>query len=136
MLASEPARLIRIDLRTHKRRKLLLDTDQAGDLAIGRGAAWITLDDIDQLARVDLRTFNVSTVAVGRGPMGVALQGPSVWVANRASSTVSRVDARSERLREELDVPLNPYELAADGEGVWVTSLAVGKLSRVTAPAG
>jgi YVTN family beta-propeller protein len=59
-----------------------------------------------------------------------------VWVANRASSTVSRVDPRTGRVTAEIDVPLNPYELAGDRTGVWVTSLAKGRVTRIRAPAG
>ena len=96
----------------------------------------MTLPDADQLARVDADSFNVATVAVGRYPVGVAVRGGSVWVANRASSTVSRVDASSGRARDEIEVPLNPYEVVAAGDAVWVTSLAEGRLTRITAPAG
>jgi hypothetical protein len=136
LLAGDPARVISIDLRTHKRRKLQLEAAGGGDFAIGGGSVWATLPDVDQLARIDMKTFDVATVAVGRYPVGVAVRGGSVWVANRASSTVSRVDVRSGRVRDELEVPLNPYEVAADSHAVWVTSLAEGRLTRITAPAG
>ncbi len=136
MLASDPARVVRIDLRTRHRRKLVLEAATGGDFAVGGRSLWVTLADVDQLARINLRTLNVATVAVGSDPVGVAVQGDSVWVANRASSTLSRVDARTTRVRDEVEVPLNPYELAVDDDAVWVTSLADGRLTRVTAPSG
>jgi virginiamycin B lyase len=134
LLASKPSRLVRIDLQTGKRRRILLEGDTAGDLIWGAGAIWATLTDLDQLVRVDPRTGNGAIVAVGRNPAGLAMHGGSIWVANRASSTLSRVNARTLRVTDELEVPLNPYELAASRDGVWVTSLAEGMLTRVSAP--
>ncbi len=136
LLAGDPARIVRIDIATGKRRKLTLEAENGGDLAAGAGSLWVTLPDVDQLARIDPRTFNVATIAVGRYPVGVSVRGGSVWVANRASSTVSEVDAATGRARREIQVPLNPYEVATDGEAVWVTSLADGKLTRITTRGG
>ena len=136
LLASDPARLIRIDVRTKQRRKLPLETGRAGDFALDGDVVWVTLPDRNQLARVNARSLNFATVAVGSDPNGVTVQGGSVWVVNRASSTLSRVDARTSRVRGEIEVPINPYEIAGDGDALWVTSLASGRLARVTAPAG
>jgi hypothetical protein len=136
VLASEPARLIRIDEDSRRRRKIVFEAERAVDLAIADGAVWVTLADIDQLGRVDMRTWNLLTVAVGPSPAGIAALDGSIWVANRGSSTLTRVDARTNRARGELAVPVNPYELASDGDSLWVTSLAEGKLTRVRARAG
>jgi serine/threonine-protein kinase len=132
LLSSNPARLARIDQRTGKRRRMRLGAGAAGDLATGDGFVWATLVDADQLVRIDPDTWNVTTIATGREPNGIVAASGSIWVANRVSSTLSRVDPRAGRVREEIKVPLNPYELAADTNGVWVTSLATGRVSRVT----
>jgi hypothetical protein len=134
LLASNPPRLIRMDPQTGRRRGQRLAGQNAGDLAAGAGALWATLTDVDQLIRLDPVSWNVTRIAVGRGPAGVAVHGGSVWVANGASSTLSRVSVRSRRVTEEVEVPWNPYELATAGDSVWVTSLAEGKLTRVSAP--
>ena len=138
MLSSGPSRLARVDLRTGKRRRMRLATGASGDLAAGAGSIWATLVDADQLVRINPRSWNVTTIAVGRDPNGIVAARGSIWVANRASSTLSRVDPRAGRVREDLEVPLNPYELATDANGVWVTSLATGRVTRVThrAPGG
>jgi streptogramin lyase len=88
------------------------------------------------VARVKLgpRTRNPQPIAVGQHPVGVVVHDGSVWVANRDSSTLSRVDARAMRVRGEVEVPLNPYEIGTDGEALWVTSLALGRLTRVGPP--
>ena len=134
VLASQPARLLRIDLTTGDRDMIRLDGINAGDLAAGGGFLWATLRDNDLLERIDPETGDLVTVAVGRSPAGIAVQGGSVWVANVASSTLTRVDARAVRAREEIEVPLNPYELASDGEYILAASLAEGTLTSV-APA-
>jgi streptogramin lyase len=135
MLGSTPARLARIDLRTGRRHRIRFEAASSGDLATGAGSLWLTLVDTDQLVRVNPRTWNVTTIGVGREPNGIVSRRGSIWVANRTSSTISRVDPRAGRVRDEIEVPLNPYELAADGNGIWVTSLATGRVTRVTPPA-
>jgi hypothetical protein len=57
-------------------------------------------------------------------------------VANKASSTLTRIDARTRRVREEVRVPINPYELVTYRGDVWSASLATGRLTRVRARAG
>ena len=132
MVTPRPTTLVRHDLATGKRRRIKLGGGQPSDIAYGRGAIWATLADADQLVRVDPRTFNMATVAVGREPAGIAVRGREIWVANRASSTLTRVDAGSGRLRaEELEVPLNPSAIAVAGRGVWTGSLATGRVVEV-----
>ena len=137
MVTPDPTTLVRQDLATGKRRRIKLGGNQPADIAYGRGAIWVTLSDADQLVRVDPATFNMATVAVGREPAGVAVRGDQVWVANRASSTLTSVDTASDRLRtEEVEVPLNPSALATGGRGVWTGSLATGRLVEVRGRAG
>ena len=137
LLASNPARLTRIDLDTGDRRHLELDADTAVDMAVGEGALWVTLSDVDRLARVDPRASRVTTTyAAGRSPAGVVVEDGSAWVANRDSSTLTRLDTRTGRVREEIEVPINPYDVEAAFGAVWVTSLATGRIARVRAPAG
>ena len=134
-LASRPARAVRVDLKTRKRERVRLDGELAGDLAVGAGFLWATLRDRGQLERIDPKTLRHAVAAVGSSPAGVAVAGGSVWVANVASSTLTRLDAKSLRIREEIEVPLNPFELAAGGDAIWVASLAEGDLTRVAANA-
>ena len=136
ILGSNPSRIGWIDLVSGKRHRTRFESELSGDLAAGAGAIWATLTDRDQLVKLDPRTWNVTTIAVGREPNGIVASRGSIWVANRTSSTVSRVDPRSGRVKSEIEVPLNPYELAADRNGIWVTSLAQGRVTRITAPAG
>jgi streptogramin lyase len=133
LLASSDAELIGMDLRDPSRRMhVTFDTDSSGDLASGAGYLWATLVDADQVARIDPRTGAVATFATGRGPSGVVVRKGTAWVANRASSTLTKLDIRSGRVRGEIEVPLNPYEIAAYRDAIWISCLADGRIARVT----
>jgi streptogramin lyase len=133
MISSTPAQLIRVDLGSpnRTRTKFQLGAEVPGDLAVADGSIWVSVTDAALVARVDPETGNVATIAVGRSPTGLAVRAGLVWVANRDDSTVTRVDVRTGRVRDELQVPLNPYEMAATSDAVWVGSLATGRVTRI-----
>ena len=133
LLASSDAELVGIDLReTSRRLHVDLETDSSGDLTVGAGYLWATLVDADQVARVDPRTGTVATFATGPDPSGIVVRKGTAWIVNRASSTLTRLDIRSGRVRGEIDVPINPYEIAAYDDALWITCLADGRIARVT----
>ncbi|HET8952761.1 MAG TPA: protein kinase [Solirubrobacteraceae bacterium] len=135
MVTPTPTTLVRHDLASGKRRRIMLGGNIPSDLAYGRGAIWATLSDADQLVRIDPKTFNMAAVAVGREPAGIAVRGREIWVANKASNTLTRVDADSDRLHsDEVDVPLNPSAITTAGKGVWTGSLATGRVVEVSTP--
>ena len=90
--------------------------------------------DADLLERIDPRTGDGTLVSVGGSPIGLALRDDAIWVANRSSSTVSRVGLETLDVTHEVAVPNNPYEVALDGEDVWVSTLTDGTLTRVRLP--
>jgi streptogramin lyase len=134
VLASNRAELIGIDLdEPSHRRHVPLDSSTSVDLAVGAGDLWVSLSDSDQLARIDPRGGKPSTFATGRGPAGIQVRKGIVWVANRAESTLTRIDIRRRRpVDPVIPVPQNPYDVAAYGDTIWVTSLTEGKIARVT----
>lgn len=82
-------------------------------------------------ARIETRTVAAppvtvsSPVRVGRAPVAIAVGRRSVWVANTASGTVTRVDSATHRpVGHAIDVGAGPRALAADGDGVWVATAA------------
>ena len=61
----------------------------------------------DTVARIDPRTNKVSAVvAVGASPVVAAAGGHSVWVYNQGDSTISEIDARTNRVRDDADSPV------------------------------
>ena len=99
------------------------------------------------LARIDPATNRVSAVIdVGRAPAASAVGGQSVWVYNRDDSTVSEIDARTNRVRKTTPVTglpagccgnLTGPVLAADASGAWFISGDLhGKALLTHLPAG
>jgi YVTN family beta-propeller protein len=92
------------------------------DIALGAGAAWVTLALDDSVTRIDRAAGVVrDTIPVGRRPGGVAVGAGGVWVANTGDGTVSRLDPRSGRVIDTIPVGASPQDLlVADGR-VWVS---------------
>ncbi len=92
------------------------------DIALGAGAAWVTLSLDDAVARIDARTGTVRrTIPVGRRPEGVAYGAGGVWVANTGDGTVSRLDPASGRVTATIPVGASPQDVAVADGNVWVS---------------
>jgi YVTN family beta-propeller protein len=90
-------------------------------IAAGDGALWVAgmLDDI--VARVDTRTGRITDrIAVGRGPIALALSDDGLWVANHLDRTVSLIDVRRRRVVRTIETGGAPIEVAVAAGGVWV----------------
>ena len=71
-------------------------------------------------------------MGTGRDPADVALTGGSVWVANRADGTVTRLDpSTGEIVGSPLSPARPPLSLAVNGRVVWVGSVAERTLTRI-----
>ncbi len=104
----------------------------AGTLAVvaerGRG----------KIALLDLTTFLVKTeIAVGAGPVGLAIAGTQALVANGDSSSISVVDLTAGVVLRTITVGAAPHGIAIDASGrAWVTSQNAGTISMVDPVAG
>ena len=77
------------------------------------------------MSRIDPTEDRVAeTIAVGRGPAGIAGGEGAVWVANSTDRTVSRVDARTGDVAATIDVDARLGDVAVGAGGVWVTAEA------------
>jgi streptogramin lyase len=64
-------------------------------MAVDGDSVWLANYDTGHLLRVDVTTGRVAeSFRTGPQPRGVAYIGGSVWVANSAASTLTRVRAR------------------------------------------
>jgi hypothetical protein len=132
VLTGEFARLIELDPQGRRRSLIKLRGRDAGGLAYGAGAFWVTLSDFDQVAKVDLRTRNPAIVEVGSGPEGIVVQDGRAWVANRTASTVTQISTRTFRtVGDPIDVETNPVKLASAPGAVWVTSVGGNAVQRI-----
>ena len=98
-------------------------TTELDGLAVGVGAVWTTSPQDGVLWRVTRDATR--SIYVGGGARGVAVAGGSVWVANAARGTVTRVDPRSNEITGVIRIGNAPRALASDGEQLWA-SVAAG----------
>jgi YVTN family beta-propeller protein len=70
-------------------------------------------------------------VRVGNGPVALAAQAGSVWVANSLDATVSRVNPAALAVTATIPVGSGPDALAAEAGSVWVANRYAGTVSRI-----
>ncbi len=73
----------------------------------------------------------VTHVAVGRSPCAEIGAYGSLWVANYASGTLSRVDPATGRVAATVRVGARPCGLAAGAGAIWVDGYGTGSVERV-----
>jgi streptogramin lyase len=112
-----------------------------GGLGLSATSVWVPQQRSELLWRVDRRTSRVrGRVDLGQilyGPVGVATQGDTVWVAccglkygARPAGTLLRVDGRRGKVTARVPVPEGPLAVVAGQDAVWVGT-ATGSLLRV-----
>jgi ABC-type oligopeptide transport system substrate-binding subunit/class 3 adenylate cyclase/DNA-binding beta-propeller fold protein YncE len=75
------------------------------------------------LAELNARTGEIlGAVPVGDTPVAVTAAGGSLWVANSAEATVSRVDPAQARVVRTISVPGTPVGVAVGGGSIWVVN--------------
>jgi YVTN family beta-propeller protein len=85
-----------------------------------------------RLGRVDSVSGRATgRVRVGNGPVALAAQAGSLWVANSLDATVSRVDPATLAVTSTVPVGSGPAALAAGSGSVWVASRYAGTVSRI-----
>jgi len=134
-----PATLVQVDAATSRviGRPIQLDQSRVIGLAYGAGAIWATGFEDGKLIRVDAKNRRVTTATVGDGPVGVVVAGGRVWVANRSSGTVSRVDPATMReSRDQIRVGTSPTWIASTAGSIWVSNQSGGTVSRIDAKTG
>ncbi len=76
----------------------------------------------------------VATIAAGRGPDGLAVNGNTVWVANAEGDALTRLDARTNRaMGAPVPIGRNPDSVAVVDGSVWVTNTDDGTVTRLNA---
>jgi YVTN family beta-propeller protein len=129
-----PGIVLRVDLATNRvtgRARVGLD---AGGLAAGEGAVWVTNANqpgAGTLFRIDPRTMRIlARITVGRDPTDVAVGFGSVWVVNADDDTVMRIDPRTNRVVATIPVKGGPWQVEAGAGAVWTASES-GTVARI-----
>jgi YVTN family beta-propeller protein len=114
-------------------------------VAVGTRAVWFACDSY--LARVDPRTGEATLIgyeaALVAQPTAVppdfsdlAFGLGSLWLANRATNTVTEIDPATSRGVREITVGQAPSAVAVGRGSVWVTSLEDDEVTRIDVPRG
>lgn len=106
------------------------DFNQPSGVAATDDAVWVT-SILDEVQQVDPETGEVTAVVeVGGAPKGITFYEESLWTADIADGTVTRVDASSLEVIATIDVGPQPVDVAASDGAVWVAGLE-GAVSRI-----
>jgi YVTN family beta-propeller protein len=111
-------------------------SDESGFEIVGDDAAiWVLNDSTGDLMRIDPTTNKlVATIAVGRGPGGVALGQGAVWTVSPALGAVSKIDPQSNSVVATVTIgqPFDsPKSIAVSPGAVWVGDFADNSLIRI-----
>jgi len=107
-----------------------------GSAAVGEGAVWAAFGSA-LVARIDPASGRVlGTGIAGTYPIGVAVGGGAVWVANRGDNTVSRMLPATVTSVATLTVGRRPSGIAAGDGAVWVTDAGDDAVTRIDVASG
>ena len=87
-----------------------------------------------------LAVFDASTmrltgdIAVGANPGAVAVDGTTVWVANRDDRTVTQVDLGTRSILRTVGIGRAPLTISIDQHRVWIGDGFDGTLTRILSP--
>jgi YVTN family beta-propeller protein len=114
--------LVRIDPRTHTAGGPIALGFAPDAVAANSAGIWVVGTSANRVAHLDPSGVLVTTIAVHTGPVGIAIAGGDVWVADGTARTVDRINAAGNRVIASLPVRGEPTAVVAAPDGsVWVT---------------
>jgi YVTN family beta-propeller protein len=133
----EGRRVVELDAGTGDQQRVFDLPDGVVRLAEHDDVLWATGED-HTVTPIDLASGTVrEPVDVGRGPIGLAVAGSTLWVANSDDGTVSRVDtAAGRRVGADVTVGKGPIAVATSGDDVWVLNQDSATVSHLSADTG
>jgi DNA-binding beta-propeller fold protein YncE len=132
ILSRRAREVARLDPPTGRIDKVVRLHEEGEDLAYAHGRLWIANRDDDTVTRMDAATGRSVTLAVPREPARIAARGNDVWVTSYLEGTLTRIDARRDRIiGTPVAVGVQPYGVAVTPDSVWVTSPGEDRLRQV-----
>ena len=109
----------------------------AVDVQSGFGVLWVTglTDLVTTISPVFVGAPAERVVAVGQGPLSVAVGTQSIWVADAEGATVSQVDPASLRVSATFAAGVDPRFVAVSGDGRVFVASGSGQNVTAVAPA-
>jgi streptogramin lyase len=125
--------LVRIDPQANRIAQRFALGGQAGSVVVADGVAWVAGRGDDSLKRVDIRTGEVRSIALGVGanPMAVALGEGSVWVAELYRGAVVRIDPEAGRIVATIPIDGGPDGITVASGSVWTANRFATTVSRI-----
>ncbi|WP_354697798.1 serine-threonine kinase [Paraconexibacter sp. AEG42_29] len=131
-----PNEILRFDPKTGIRDRRIVVPKGIQDMTIGYGSVWVTLRRDDAVLKIDPDSGKAMRIPVGGLPKGLAAGDNYIWVCNSADGTVSRIAARSGRVRGTFPVGITPTGVDVGGGSVWVSNRGGGTVSRLSSAKG
>src|SRR5580704_16620710 len=93
-----------------------------GSVAVAFDGRYVWVTTYHQsVVRLNQDGSSAGTFQVGHNPVGVALDGVDIWVANTNDGTVTKLRASDGTTLSTFRTPGSPYGIAFDGQDIWVT---------------
>ena len=95
-----------------------------------RNSLWVPQGNLGKVSRIDASSFQVVaeinigspiSASYGVDPNFVAVSGDQIWVTQRASRAVGRIDPSTNKVVEAIPLEAEPYAIAIDGNTLWIT---------------
>jgi YVTN family beta-propeller protein len=99
-------------------------------------AAYVAIMGDDHLVRVDLNTWETSTIPIGSGPRALEIdkKGRTIYATLNAAGRVAKLDLRSGRVTTVATGELpRSLAVAADGKALYVVNYESGTVSKLRA---
>ncbi|MFH0888351.1 MAG: hypothetical protein V1871_04005 [Planctomycetota bacterium] len=96
---------------------------------------WVANLSSATVTRIQKSTSITTTITVGSGPRGVAVDGTYCWVVNSGSNTVTRI-VKSTLATITIAVGTYPYGVAVDETYCWVSNRDSNNVTRITKTTG
>jgi YVTN family beta-propeller protein len=111
-----------LDLRTGRIRQTIPVGSGAGAVAADEHGVWVANSLAGNVTWIDPKATNpvLERIRAGTAPVGLALDGDTLWVASRDDQTLVRIDARSGIVMGRIPVGAAPRAVAVGAGSVWV----------------
>jgi DNA-binding SARP family transcriptional activator len=123
--------LVRVDPRDNS--TSVVGTHGGGGVAVGAGAAWVggrfapsfatpngTSGRPGYVSKIDLADTATQALVPAPDPVAVSVGAGAVWVANRQTHTVERIDPKTNTHVATIRIGNTPTSLTASPDAVWV----------------
>ncbi len=125
--------LSRIDPVTGNIAQVVAGPDGPGGVAEAFGSVWVAGYENGEVWRYDPATLAVTAKIPGVGPgiEDLKASATTIWTANSAGASISRIDPSTNKVTHTVAVGAGPRQIATADAYLWVSNLDAGTVQRV-----